>query len=348
MKLIAVNRAGVPFTEISPYAYVCGLFFQNTIANDRFDWLTKYSRLDWVRVNDYQSFLNFDPSTTFEQLVDKRFNELTKTNKRIAIQWSGGVDSTFLCTLFISRIKDVAVFCTPQSIKESSQVLDYFKRNNVKPIICNSLWDSYSTEFLYISGQVSDQCFSFKVLNQFPDLYDLPWVDAVERFIDYKDLRFWYQWHTANKELIEQYCSQFVIPIKTWAQFCLFWNNCIKSNFTKYNHRLLVPSHLRSNDVPFFGTSDFLNWGLWNNVLGIKHNHVQNARLYKSQLKDFIKRELQNDSFDYKQKTPSYLFDNTLTNFTVFDTEGFKTFEPVQGAFEKYKVLCKHYLKQGY
>lgn len=343
----------MPVEELGPYAYICKLFFPGCIANDRFDWLTKFSRLDWQPVNDRPT-LDLNDNSQFMDIVQRRIEELKPQldGKKVIISWSGGVDSSFLSVLFIEHGFDVEIYCTVDSITESPFLLEYFDYLNIKAVIAprRQLWSRIENEqnYFLISGQCADQCFAFKVLNKYPDLYDLPWVDAVERYIDLTDSRtvLGYAYDYYSKDCIKAYLDQF--QVKTWAQFCIFWNNCIKSNFTAYNDLLLADTeYLRSNQVAFFATPQFLNWGLINNCLNLDFNYVQNPLLYKPQMKAYLKSVLHTDYFDLKEKTPSEMFCATLTKFTVLDTEGFKQFGYLD-TFEKYKRLLTLYKKEGY
>lgn len=353
MSLIAVNRASVPFDEISPYSYICNLFFPGVIANDRFDWLTKFSLLDWAEVGQLKSFKAWKDQD-FISLAERRCSAILSSikNKKLVLSWSGGVDSTFLLVLFAERKPadlELEVYCTVDSIHESPIILEYLDYLNIKSHIAprRKLWECIEKErdYFLVSAQCADQCFAFKVLNQFPQLYTLPWQDAVEKYIDLIDRKERFIYHKRSKEAIEQYVSNF--GIKTWAQFCIFWNNCIKSNFTGYNDTLLATTdYLRENNLAFFHTADFLNWGL-TNAQNLDFDYIQNPKQYKPQMKAYIKSVLHTDFFDTKPKTPSYMFDSTLRVFSVIDTEGVRLFEPTD-SFTKYRKLLTLYRKEGY
>ena len=352
-KLIAINRCCVPVSELGPYAYICKLFFPGCIANDRFDWLTQFSRLDWQPVNQ-RNTLDLSNSSDFMDIVETRVSELIQKaqGKKTIISWSGGIDSSFLAVLFIEHGFDVEVYCTVDSITESPFLLEYFDYLNIKSVIAprRQLWSRIEQErdYFLISGQCADQCFAFKVLNKYPDLYDLPWTDAVDRYIGIieKDHELCFSYDRYSKDLIKSYLDSF--GVKTWAQFCIFWNNCVKSNFTAYNDLLLADTaYLRQNHAAFFATPEFLNWGLIHNCLNLDFNYVESPLLYKPQMKAYLKSVLHTDYFDLKEKTPSEMFCATLRKFTVLDTEGFKQFENMNG-FDKYQKLLTLYRKEGY
>ena len=354
-KLIAVNRVCLPFDELSPYTYIQNLFFQGNMCNDRFDWLAKYSLLDWNPLNEASSFFAYKEQP-LKDLIENRLAYVFEKakNKQLIITWSGGVDSTFLSLLLVSnksKDQEIVIYCTLDAIKESPQVLDFFSKANIKVVVTPrlKLFDTIENQkdYFCVSGQVSDQCFSFKALNAYPELFSMSWLDAVDKYVEFLGLTDYYKFQKHSKELIESHCSGFDLPIKTWAQFALFWNNRCKSTFTRLNHKLLsVDDYLRLNELPFFGTTDFLNWGLVHNLPRLV-NHIADPKEYKKEFKAYIRKVLGNDSFDLKPKTSSPFFSLMVDRFRVKDTEGYKTYQ-ASNNFEKYYVLLDHYRKDGF
>ena len=229
-KLIAINRCRIPFDEISPYSYICKLFFPGCIANDRFDWLTRFSLLDWQPVN-HKLDLNVDKQ--FMDIVQDRLDELIPKlkTKKVIISWSGGIDSSFLSVLFCEQGLDVEIYCTVDSVMESPFLLEYFDYLNIKSVIAprRQLWERIEKEkdYFLISGQCADQCFAFKLLNKYPHLYSTTWTEAVDEYIKLinGDIELSFKYDHYSKDCIKNYLDQF--EIKTWAQFCIFWNNCM-------------------------------------------------------------------------------------------------------------------------
>lgn len=359
-QLICAYRVYYPDSYINPFGYIHKLFFQGMMARDRFNLVTKYSGLNYVLKDDYDSLVNFDYSLTFDDLVEKRVEYILDKarieNKVIVVLWSGGIDSTFVLVNLLARKSSnqkLELVYNDTSIKDCDpDILRFIKKSDIKMhysshhVIVDLIETVYQpNEYICVTGVCSDQvCILGKLLDR-RDLLPMPWEDAVEIFIDdYLHSRPYFTRHNFSKDIIKAKLEKFPIPIKTWAQFGMFWNNNVKSNKVPYDLSMLAKTdYYRENEIAFFNTVDYLNWGLVNLLPRLGNTHLDRDNTeYKAHLKDSVVRITGIESFRYMLKTRSHWHDETNDYFRILDTNGFKNLGVYDG-FKKYEVLQRMY-----
>ena len=271
-KLINANCVIMPWNERTPHTYIHGILFNGMLNRDRFDFLSRYSKLNWCPVNDYNSFLQFDQSTKLEDLIEERLrmiiNRAKTEHKKIILLWSGGIDSTFLACLFFANLpKDVELelFGTVQALKDCHPgILEFIRKNNIKLKIVDGINVIYSVEkeknYICVSGHCSDQTFMFGGLFDYPSLFKQSWQDAIPQYVKPYALSFLSK-HKLSKDIIDCYLRSLPVPVNNFAQFCLFWINQVKTNGVAYANKLVAKTdYFRENEIPFFYDHRILDW----------------------------------------------------------------------------------------
>ena len=359
-QLICAYRVYYPDQHINPFGYIHKLFFQGMAARDRFNIVTKYSGLNYVPKNDYDTLVGFNQSMTFETLIEKRveyiLNKAKAENKIIVVLWSGGIDSTFVLVNLLARKSSdqvLEIVYNDISLKDCNpDILQFIKRTGIKmhysnhQVIIDLVETTYHPgEYICVTGVCSDQvCILGKLLDR-RDLLPLPWEDAVERYIDeYMNSGPYFAQHKFSKDIIKAELEKLPVSVKTWAQFGMFWNNNVKSNKVPYDLAMLAQTdYYRENEIAFFNTTDYLNWGLVNLLPKLGNTHLDKDNTeYKAHLKESVVKITGIESFKYMLKTRSHWHDETNDYFRVLDTEGFKNLGIYNG-FKKYDVLREMY-----
>lgn len=356
-RLINANCVILPWEEYTPHTYIHGILFNGMLNRDRFDFLSRYSKLNWDPANAYNGFIQFNQSTKLEDLINDRLqliiNKAQVEHKKIILLWSGGIDSTFLLCLFFSNLPkdiDLELFCTAQAFKDCHpDILDFIRKNNITLKVVDGVNVIYGVEkekdYICVSGHCSDQTFMFGGIFDYPELFSIPWQDAIAKYVRPTALDFLNK-HKFSKDIISSYLRSLPVPVDNFAQFCLFWINQVKTNGVAYANKLVAKTdYFRENEIPFFYDNRILDWGLWNNLPKCsKVDMGRDIREYKTELKNYVVKVTGIESFMYMKKTKSHWYDTTRDIFTLYDTDGFKDFGFLPNA-HKYNALLKMYAK---
>jgi len=78
--------------------------------------------------------LKFD-NNTLATLLDRRANELLSLDQRIAIMWSGGIDSTCVLAALIknsTNLSQLVIYCSNKSIQENPEFYNKLIKNKIE------------------------------------------------------------------------------------------------------------------------------------------------------------------------------------------------------------------------
>lgn len=230
-----------------------------------------------------------------------------KTDRPIAVFWSGGIDSTTALVALMQTVdaKNLVVVCNQQSINEFPSFYEQKIKDRVRTISPEELHQHYQ-DFFSVAGNGGDNVWgmideSFWHLHK--DNIRLPWKDMIDRSkID--DLDF-----------IEEFCSWSGVEIKTWLDLRIWFYLCCK-----WQDKVMFPYTLRQSltdkdIVAFYDVnSSFQNWTMNNLDKIIKDRWAD----YKVPAKEFIYQYHRDIGyFENKSKYDSkYLVPDLITKST--------------------------------
>jgi len=267
-------------------------------------------------------------------LLDARAVEINNiaqaTNKKIAILWSGGIDSTTIVTSFIKNLStvdlsNITIFLTPSSVSENHA---FFRKFILPNFVYKSYYDlDVTNDFLdthiLLHGDPGDCLFGPSIpmyQHLLPDAGHLkPWRDNLQDIIDGIDMRSnrfpnipkgfgnWY----ANK------ISQNLLEVEPdgvdtisdwwwWHYFNFKWEFSIWRPFSFMRTNLFDPISIKNinfyAEYTFMNTAEFQLWSYTN----LKTHVGRDLQNHKIQAKQYI-FELDSNStyFDYKTKVDS-------------------------------------------
>lgn len=152
------------------------MFSQNITFVDRTNVITTPLKMDipdFLKVPSMDSF----NGKSFDEICDDRARELlnqaSRTNKTIAVMYSGGVDSTLILCSFLKvatpeELKNIIVLLSEKSILENQVFYDKFI---TKKFTCDSSYKfpAYmgNDKILFVTGENADQLFGSQVAGSF-------------------------------------------------------------------------------------------------------------------------------------------------------------------------------------
>ena len=346
--------------EVSPYMFVNRMFFFRFATNDRFDFLTQYSLIDWEQCNEQIEPHVFNTTYNVHDIIDKRAKSILdwaeKQHKKIYVLYSGGVDSTCVAVALLkNRNKQVVELVgTKESIDENPAFYQLMQKQKVPVHILQ--WENiYSfitknNDYILTNGWGADQLHHFGITSRYPQLFDKSWIDGTKYiYTERNQLDYW----LANKEsieILENYLDHvFPKPIKSFSYYCWFWNFCMKYQFIRYVNTLESDSpYHHSHNIPFFVSKEFSDWGAsrWAWFFDHKYSDVLH---YKPDLKAYTIDYTKDHDWWYKNKTQSWdpMYENvSRSRMTVIDEQGFKNLGDTDERL-KYKLMLQHYAKPG-
>ena len=262
------------------------IFSQNISVVDRTDTITiplKVKVLDFMKMPEFEKF-----DKTFEQVCDERAKYLLQfaesKNRKIAVMYSGGIDSTLILCSFIKnakkeQLKNILVLLSDESIREN---VNFYHDHIIKNFECVS---SYKfpyylghDDYLFTSGENADQLFGSQVNGvmakkiPFSSLFDS--FDKMEGYvIDFFNERLSPSGKEKYSEGMLSLCKKIVdgAPIELNNVYRFFWWINFTTKWQSVYTRILPHTikkdtlKLEENYTTFFHPKEFQLWAL-NNV----------------------------------------------------------------------------------
>lgn len=339
----------------SPYGILSSIF-SGRCVRDRFNWLNKYSRVNWVESVDP---IPTPSSTPITDLMDQRACELIKQGS-IAAQWSGGVDSTSLVLALIKNgisKEDLIILHDINSVKEYPKLYTWLKAQGWNLQEVTQSWkDTLSSIDVDVitNGWCADQLFGSIYFHENPEDYSKSFTELVQKSDLFKKALSLDDIKKAE-EVITKYADKlFGIKLKIAAEYGWFTNFIMKWTWVaNYNNLFLACSANRNKTQPFYNTEYFQAFAL-NNFEQIAGYNIygSNARYYKKPLKEYCNSVyFDEDYLTNKSKKPSWqgavIKPSDKLCITIKTTEGFQIFRP---SASMYNVVTKQiftkFLKQ--
>lgn len=260
------------------------LFSQNITCIDRTGVMNiplKTEVMDFMKMPEYKEF-----DKSFSEICDDRAKYLLQyaewKNKKIAVMYSGGVDSTLMLCSFLknakqNQLKNIIVLLSDESIREN---VNFYNNYVIKNFICISSWRfPYllgKDEYLFLTGENADQLFGSQVNGDFT--IENPYTDLFEpiELMEGKILDFFRQrLLQSNKKLAEPMFNLFKkmannAPVKLENIYQMFWWINFTTKWQSVYMRILPFSlnlntlKLQENYTTFYHTDEFQLWSLNN------------------------------------------------------------------------------------
>jgi len=206
---------------------------------------------------------------SFKQICEERSLELLRTNKRINIMWSGGIDSSLVLFSLINKandLKQLRVILTPDSIVESGNIFDRYINNKIEFI----LEPKCARPQFFNKPQFKDFNFDKEIITSGCNGDN---INSIQRItLPYEEKL----WHLQYEEALSKFTSKRVIDflnksikafpkeIKTYKDFLKFY--CFNFHWHKEKYYNLVGIDYKYYSIynSFYGTDDFQKWSIWN------------------------------------------------------------------------------------
>jgi hypothetical protein len=228
-------------------------------------------------------------SKSFEQICDERaihlYERAKSSNRKLAIMYSGGIDSTLVVTSFLrnlskQQLKDVVVLMNEESIHENRNFyFDHISKNLKCESSMNYGLYITSKEYLLISGEQADQLFLPNIIFDFLeykkcslDVTSAPLEQTSGMLIDYFNYAIpdYKKTNTAEHiyHIFDKTSKSCPIEIKN-IQDLLWWHILVTKWQSCYTRMLaFVPNpHLiefETGYTTFFCNDDFQLWSMNN------------------------------------------------------------------------------------
>jgi hypothetical protein len=272
--------------------------------------------LNVVTQGAYQYYLE---TRSFGQIcLDTAENIAKHTDLPLAVNWSGGIDSTSALVAILQTVPwdRITVVCTAKSIKEYPE----FYKDIVEPhlkTIDPTAWLNTFCDYFTISGDAGDTVWAtiddsfYQSQHQNINLHWANWID---------------QTVMPDLEFVEEFCSwsqvdiKSVLDLRTWFYLCCKWQDKAMNFFIN------SPGITNKNGCPFYDfDNSFRAWTMNNldKIIGNSWNQ------YKMPAKEFIYKfhacnnYLQNktkkDSIDLNRSIQHWQLTNQQCNFDIDD-----------------------------
>lgn len=294
--------------ERTPYGIAC-ILFASRLARDRFNVLNHFSTFNWI---DSVDPIPTPIETPIADLMDKRALEFS--GKSIALQWSGGVDSTALLLSFIKNgfsKEDLVIFYDKNSIEEYPKLHSWLQEQGYNLQLVKS-WQKAlaSTEAdVIINGWCADQLFGSMFFHKAHDKY----FYTIEELLASLSFPFGVLTESEIKDFSKVYKDMgkklFGFDINLASQFGWLTNFCLKWTWVStYNDLFLLETPAYGKTHCFYNTEYFQAWSLGNFPNIEKFNiYGKDTLYYKKELKEYCNSIFPDPDFlENKTKVPSW------------------------------------------
>tara|TARA_Y100001938_G_scaffold149977_2_gene239027 strand:+ start:376 stop:2064 length:1689 start_codon:yes stop_codon:yes gene_type:complete len=253
----------------------------------------------------------------FSDVADARGAALWAENKKLALFWSGGIDSTvalvaLLKTVPDDRLGDLTVHFNAASIAEypefySDHIKDKVSVSTIPSVVkptdrfwAENVFASTATEeiakalktSLVVTGELGDQCFGSAGFANDPDKI----AKSLDAYLS--EDKF-----SSVRDEIDTLNAACPIPVNSVTTMMWWWNFALKWSEVRFRSLTAVTDSADFDNVRhFFDTDDFQRWSISNDDLKIKDT----IQSYKFTAKDYIHAYAGHDDYrDEKLKVGS-------------------------------------------
>lgn len=294
------------------------LFTSGDTCVDRFNLLHEHSKYRW------DNFDTVRPKHTDKSYIDiciEHARSIIKDHEKIAVIWSGGVDSTGVVAILVEagmNPKNIDVIGTVSSLMEAPNFDNHFRKLgiNYKEIPKDEYMftsiSKYTDATAVLTGICNDQLWHIgrsTMRKDEPDnlaIIKNNWKDQLLK--DYK--MFSLQKYVMNDiEIFDSFLKELDMECDSYAEFSQMVNFCTHYEFVKCFYTLQTNDPINSKLINFYDTQEFQDWGYTNRKNNAELVFLCNegkTENYKKYLKELIYKHFPDeDYYKYKIKKPS-------------------------------------------
>lgn len=336
-KFKAGNKIFLQERDLDPLSVVSRLWC-GWLIRDRFGILNKYSPYRMIDEVDTLPSIS-DTPLVFSDILDEKISSIISERERIAVSWSGGVDSTAVVVALLKNLPEtewnrITVVCSPSSLEEAPRFYNLLLKSGINVNVSKPLVDAIANVECdaVLSGWCADQLFGSDILARDASLYHKPWLDALKITFDsdFSPVRLTEKSFDVLGEIYSDYAKQLGLDISEWCEFSWLFNFGIK--FSYIQNAMSFTLHGTQNEgkaVNVFDDFKFQSYAV-NNIDQIKTNNgYDDPVYYKLPLKQYIHEYTNDDEyFTRKGKRNSWMYTKTrINNIKVLTDVGYKTFK---------------------
>ena len=231
---------------------------------------------------DYLFPTNLNNPLTYEECCLKRAEEIIerskKVNKKIALMWSGGIDSTLMLISFLKLNVDknqIIILLSPESISENQKFYETFVRRKFSIESSDNYLKKFDGNHLIVSGEHNDQLFGTDISMDYYKEYGLASLNQpysrnnITAFFKLKRCsdhaaNLWFDFlehsmKSSPKQLIS------IGDVFWWYNFNLKWQHVGLKLFLRMSENQIESTVGEDLFYTFFSSTDFQVWALTTN-----------------------------------------------------------------------------------
>ena len=333
---------------------VSAFMFGGTIHRDRFNLLNNLSNIMFDL--DRTDPIPVRTGKSFSQIVDEQAQKYIQTSGdgKIAVLWSGGVDSTCVVAAFIRNgiLKDklLVVGTKSESLQKSYYFYEFLKKNGYKVLIVDELVPALkkleNCTYL-ISGGGGDQLCMHEVHRYDISLYDTPFIEGAKGFFEATGLPLSKKSLSYFTEVWHWYAKTLDVELKCICDYTWLYNFAIRFETVMDRERLLIiDSQNASKYHPFFADIDFQGWALEHYEEFREYHQTFDRYHYKMPFKEITYSVVKDrECFELgKHCSRTYSYED-VKDIIVNDTEGVRIYRVPD---HKYYARAAQYVANMY
>lgn len=247
-------------------------------------------------------------SHSFETLCDNRaralMDQAIANNKKIAVMYSGGIDSTLILCAFLKNcnseeVKRVTVLLSEQSILENQNFYHSYVISNFD-CVSSFRFPAFigNTDYIFISGEHGDQLFGSAIAQAYEVAYGFdalfqPLNNSHGALADFLSNRGAKKYAEPILQLFLKLCDNAPVPIETpyhffwWINFSTKWQAVYTRLLPYSKHKKTIA--LEENYTTFYCTKEFQQWSMANTDQFIKDSFATAKFIAKQYIYDLNK-----------------------------------------------------------
>lgn len=282
--------------------------------------------------------------------AEKLLARARSENKKIAILWSGGVDSTsIIASLYLvgATKDDLIIVHTDQSINEYQEgFLDmtYKFKFDMRRYVwndCVNFFTKLGHDVIFVVGWCADQLFGSDVNQRHPELYLHEWKNGLRTIVSktFANARHVTTGEVTREKIVNaveafgDYAQKIGIELKYTCEALWLFNFGIKWSHVSNDFILTLDDPVqRNNTVTFYEDITFQEWTLANYKSFHEHNQNTDIKYYKRPLKELIFEMFKDKNYlNNKGKGASWKSQNPVhmqySPMRIYDEEGIHTYD---------------------
>lgn len=274
---------------------------KKAVCIDRFGYLNKYSKWDIVGNDKLPKIIKNYSENTFKEICLARGYEFIQKykDKKIAVMWSGGLDSTTLiCSLILNNIdrSRLVILHTKESVEEYPYFYTYLRTHGYTIFrIGKKTYEQFLTnpKYYLTSGSCGDELFSDILYYSHPEQYNLPWKDYARTFCS----------DEAIEQLDEARWFYNIEPFQLSQNLYFFYNFMSRYNTEKLSVGAITGNY--ENTINFYDTQEFQDFAYTRYLITLDNKTIPTNKDYKKEAKLLIYELLKDNDYLYKGKQES-------------------------------------------